>query len=682
MKWSAGIYLLVLCSAWIDNGYIKAQTIKPLSQMTDSVLVLPEITVSSLQTTTNVPGSVSILTIDRENSTSSIHTLDLLNNIPGIYIQQGTPGTNRLIIRGVGSRSPYSSNRIKVYLNNIPLTSADGISQLEEFDLTMAENITAIKGPMSAIYGAGLGGIIKINTFSTLKNGTSGILNHELGSFNYHSTSLNISSYKSTKKFNLIANSTLSDGYRQNSSFSKQSVLSTFQTSNYSNHLSFTLLATDLVSYIPSSLNDTTFYNHPQMAAANWGAVKGRETLQKLLAGAVWKHQYNSMIQSTTSGYLTLEDNFEVRPFNIWGGTRQTFGTRNQLAISKKSKLFQIGFDYQFDTYDWKLWQSIQGTKGSEIGNFHQLRNTYNGFIWYEWNPLKRLRFSTGINVNLTKIEFQNSPQSPLIINYSPITSPRIGINFLLKNSNFLYATAGHGFSLPTLEELMLPNGNLNAGIKPEEGYTFEMGWRNSLFGNKINYDLCLYLMELNNLLVTNRLIDDSFITTNAGSTKHKGIEFSINGLLFATKNTFPEIRFSHQSTYSINRFHHFTTSGTDFLGNSLPGIPDYISKTSLILKSKKIQSNIALSTTGEQWLNDSNNANTESWVRIDLQNNLTVYSHAGVVFSIQANVNNLLNKNYAAMVVVNAPSFNNHLPRYFYPSLPRTYAIGIKMRY
>ena len=46
-----------------------------------------------------------------------------LNTIPGITMQTGTYLTSRIVIRGMGSRTPYNTNRIRSYLNEIPLTS-------------------------------------------------------------------------------------------------------------------------------------------------------------------------------------------------------------------------------------------------------------------------------------------------------------------------------------------------------------------------------------------------------------------------------------------------------------------------------------------------------------------------------------------------------------------------------
>ena len=52
--------------------------------------------------------------------------INSLNQVNGIYSHSAGYNTNRITIRGMGSRSPYSTNKIKAYLNNIPLSNGVG----------------------------------------------------------------------------------------------------------------------------------------------------------------------------------------------------------------------------------------------------------------------------------------------------------------------------------------------------------------------------------------------------------------------------------------------------------------------------------------------------------------------------------------------------------------------------
>ena len=104
----------------------------------DTIIHLNEIQVDAYQVNTRlqkVPGSISVLTENEINLSDGNNFTAALHAVPGIYMHSGTYGTSRIVIRGIGSRTPYNTNRIKSYLNDIPITSSDGVSTPEDIDL-------------------------------------------------------------------------------------------------------------------------------------------------------------------------------------------------------------------------------------------------------------------------------------------------------------------------------------------------------------------------------------------------------------------------------------------------------------------------------------------------------------------------------------------------------------------
>lgn len=123
--------------------------------------------------------SVSIITEKEIKQSDGVILTPILNKIPGVYMQQGSLNTNKITIRGIGARSQYSTTRIKAYFEEIPLTSAEGETTLEDIDLEAIGGIEIIKGPNSTGFGAGLGGVINLlsnktpNENSFVKTGTT-----------------------------------------------------------------------------------------------------------------------------------------------------------------------------------------------------------------------------------------------------------------------------------------------------------------------------------------------------------------------------------------------------------------------------------------------------------------------------------------------------------------------------
>jgi iron complex outermembrane receptor protein len=103
---------------------------------------------------------VSVIQEDLDKSDGVILTA-VLNKIPGINMQQGSLNTNRISIRGI-ARSQYGTSRIKAYFQNIPLTSGEGDTTIEDIDMETIGGIEISKGPNNTSFGSGLGGVIHL----------------------------------------------------------------------------------------------------------------------------------------------------------------------------------------------------------------------------------------------------------------------------------------------------------------------------------------------------------------------------------------------------------------------------------------------------------------------------------------------------------------------------------------
>lgn len=57
-----------------------------------------------------------------------------LNTLPGVRMEERSPGSYRLSIRGSLLRSPFSVRNIKMYLDDFPLTDAGGNTYLNALD--------------------------------------------------------------------------------------------------------------------------------------------------------------------------------------------------------------------------------------------------------------------------------------------------------------------------------------------------------------------------------------------------------------------------------------------------------------------------------------------------------------------------------------------------------------------
>ncbi len=101
----------------------------------DSVILLDAVNVVAYRMSGRLhtlPGSLSVLYGDGLKISDGTSLATAINTIPGVTMQTGTFATNRIVIRGMGSSTPYNTNRIRAYLNDIPLTTADGFQHLRK----------------------------------------------------------------------------------------------------------------------------------------------------------------------------------------------------------------------------------------------------------------------------------------------------------------------------------------------------------------------------------------------------------------------------------------------------------------------------------------------------------------------------------------------------------------------
>jgi len=272
----------------------KTQTTKDTTALSEVILIGSPIQ-NTLQKTASLVGLISAKEISQ---TDGVILTPLLNKTAGVYMQQGTLNTNRITIRGIGARSQFSTNRVKAYFEEIPLSTGEGETTLEDIDLSVLNKIEIIKGPNSSSFGAGLGGVIHLFGNPASEENSFVKSAKTVGSFGLIKNSF--SGQITSSKTNLYANysNLQSEGFRANSSYYRQSInlFGKHQLSE-KGKLNFIGIATRLKAFIPSSINQTDFDNSPEIAAANWAAAEGFESYDKLLLGMGYDHKFSEKLE-------------------------------------------------------------------------------------------------------------------------------------------------------------------------------------------------------------------------------------------------------------------------------------------------------------------------------------------------------------------------------------------------
>lgn len=674
-------------------GYVTIHQLQPSAEATLYFLLepntvdLPEVTIGAYGHVTSwrkASGSIEVLPGRSLQLGTSTYLNQALNQVNGVVMHQGALNTNRLVIRGIGSRSPFSTNRIRAFLDDIPVTTGEGATTLEDVDMAMLGRIEVLKGPESALYGASMGGVINLYTRQTAAPGFGGDLFTEAGSFGTLHNTLAIN-YNNDRSFSQLQIGQMhQDGFRQNSRYDRQNLLFTHKIAGKKSVWRGLIHVAKLHARIPSSLDSNTWVTNPAAAAANWLAVKGYEQVTKWNAGLNWQYVLSHRLFQSLTLFTNGFDQYESRPFNILADQSVSGGLRNRWTLDLNTRRILLGWEFYSERYDWDIFQTQSGVQGPLINRNLENRRFLNTYISIEQTIGGSLKLDAALNMNTlaytVKDRFQDATDVSGSYSYSPRWSPRLGFNYAPGDQWQFFGALAHGFSPPTVEEALLPSGTINPDLLPESGWSAEAGLRQqkTRWAGEIVY----YQLWLQNLLVTKRLTEDIFTGINAGETRHRGLEAKISYELIP-KSDQRQGQVAAAISTSTNRFEEFNDNGRDISGNLLPGIPSWVlNLTSTWVLPFGLDLFVQYRHSGKQWVND---ANTISYPGENVFNTRWGYNFKPgktLQWQLFGGINNLLDEKYAGMFQVNAVAPAGRAPRYYYPGTPRYLYGGLRLSF
>src|SRR4051812_7594017 len=112
------------------------------------------------------PGGVALVSAEAyRNSTPSNTIKDVLDYVPGVYAQPKWGDDTRLSIRGSGLSRNFHLRGVQLYLDGIPINTADGYGDFQEIDPSAYRYVEVYKGANALRFGANaLGGAINFVT--------------------------------------------------------------------------------------------------------------------------------------------------------------------------------------------------------------------------------------------------------------------------------------------------------------------------------------------------------------------------------------------------------------------------------------------------------------------------------------------------------------------------------------
>lgn len=668
----------------------------------DSVTVLNEVVVIDTLTAKNAIGIIPSQIIGAKvfENYSPVDFISSINQVSGVYALSGALNTNRITIRGVGSRTPFGTDKLRLYYNNIPVTDGTGFSTIEAYDLENLTSVEVIKGPKGTGFGTNLGGAIILNTKQLRNQPTKFSNSATIGSYGLLKNNLGFTHAQDNFYLTLQYGHMEIDGYRENNRFERDGILlnSIFKLSDKS-ELGVLVNHIDYTAQIASSINQADFDEDPSQAAFTWKQAKGYEANNYSLLGVSHTYTANSNLKNTTSLFYTYLDHYEPRPFDILDEYTNGFGLRTlfsgNVSFSENMLFYTLGAELYKDEYTWGTFENLYETnngngslQGGQLSDNKEFRSQINSFATVSYPISTKLTAQLGLNLNKTQYDFRDrfntgDANASANRNFKTLVLPSFDLRYSLSGSNQLYANISRGFSNPSLAETLTPAGVINPDIIQETGTNYEVGLEHKSKDNRLKLDIAIYLMPVNNLLVAKRVGNDQYVGRNAGKTKHQGLDLDWSYQLRLSD----KIRLTPFVSYTYNnhRFVDFVDeeANEEYSGNPLTGVPKHKINSGLQAKfGNGIYTNLTHQFVDEIPLTDANTLYSSSFNLINLKLGYRKQLLNSLLLGVDFGINNITDTKYAQSVLINAGSFGGNAPRYFYPGNNINYYTNLKLSY
>lgn len=621
--------------------------------------------------------------------------LPAINTVTGVRMEERSPGSYRVAMRGSLIRSPFGIRNIKIYLDEFPLTDAGGNTYLNLIDPASISAIHVLKGPDGSLYGANSGGVIRIEPkgFNILQNQTSLILTG--GSYGLFSEQLSLQRNVTDKySFSLDHSFIHSDGYRENTAMQKKTIQTAHKwVYSRSNQLRLLAFFTDLHYLTPGGLTERQMRENPQMARPSVGttpsAVEQKAGIHNktffigVAHEAVLSDRLSHLV-SVVGSFTNYENpfitNYEIRKEKNFG-IRTWFSYKDSINNNIRFQM-EAGLEGQSGLYRIDNFENERG-KATLPQAMDNLNNTVGSFFYRaSFTFFRKWTIESSVGLNNARIRYDQVYPVTLKgrgnIAFGSILMPRIATSYMLLEDFAIRGSVSKGYSLPAIAEVRSSDNVINTELKPETGINYEAGIRVGNPNRKFYVDMSWYYYIMDNGIVRHLRENGAEYYVNAGQMKQKGMEvfFSARLLKFTEERWVRTLKFQTAITLNNYRFGKYVVSTDDFSGNKLTGVPDKILANTLIIRlPRQIHMNISHTFNSTIPLNDANTVFSAKYNLIQIKGHWNLAYRHTKQLQLFIGIDNLLNEKYSLGNDINA--FGN---RYYNPAPPTNYYAGVKV--
>lgn len=535
------------------------------------------------------PGAVELVPDTAYRNSPATTIKDVLDYVPGVFAQPKWGEDSRLSIRGSSLSRNFHLRSIQLYMDGIPINTADGYGDFQELDPSAYRYVEVYKGANALRFGANsLGGAINFVT-PTGRDANLVAGGADAGSFDFWR--LQASSGSAIGRFDYFVTAAYQeqDGFRQHSDgHSGRGSANMGVQLNENLETRFYVNANSIRQRIPGEVTKSSALSSPKTAAA-------------INVTNDWKRDIDSVRVANKSTLLLDDTSIEfgffyvnrhlMHPIFQWldyyyddyGGftrlsdDRSLFGYRNRLTA---------GVNLLNGRIKNKQYVNSAGGKGALLSSsIDESENVsvYGENAFYVTRSVSLIAGAQFLYAERTRRDrfLSNGDQSGS--SDFNLFSPKAGVLWEVDPDWQVFGNVSRSAEVPSFGESAAALGLAFTDIKAQRATTFEIGTRGQR--DDYSWDVAVYRAHIKNELLCLVSAFGTCNVTNADRTIHQGLE--LGGSASLLKGLFvgggaPD-RLWLQLAYTFNDFRF--DDDNNFGDNELPGAPRHYLRAELLYK-------------------------------------------------------------------------------------------------
>jgi iron complex outermembrane recepter protein len=633
-----------------------------VAQTPDTAVVpLDSVLVEALRTTADVERAPVAATVVTRTGAAVARPgrglEEMLERIPGVQVDNrfNYAVGERISIRGFGARAQFGVRGVRVTVDGVPATFADGQSAVDAIDPAEVQRAEVLRGTASSLYGNAAGGVIFLQSAppgpqswrlqGRMMGGADGFRQYRVG----------VDGTAGAVGYALRHSGFSWDGFRDHSDAWRDQTSLQLRIPALGGEVSLTGRRLAFDARNPGSLAGDAWRTTPE-AAFPFNVVQGagKDGVQTQ-GGIRWTRRLAGG-ELDLSTYLIDRDITNPITTTIIKLDRSAGGVRGLYALGDGPFRLAVGADSEWQRDDRRNFQNQQGSRGALVLDQRERVRAFAPFGRVEIDAGVASTLSAGVRYDRSRFLVDDRREGPEEdasgSRRMGAWSPALGIVTRMGAATTLFASWSTAFETPTTTELAnRPDevGGFNPELEPQLARTLEAGVRTS--GRVTSAEAVAFHTSVRNALVPFEVegAPGRNFFRNAGAARHQGIELSLR--------YDPASPISLEATYGATdaRFRRFEVEGEDLAGNRVPGVALHRASGLARWGAGWGDAEVEARWRGRVPVDDANREEAPSHLLLDLNLAARPLTIGGATFRPLLSLTNLLDRAYVASVVPNA---------------------------